>query len=75
MGYEESTTGMFGDLRFKAPEVINGESYNFKADVWSFGIIMFEILTGCLPFDSETFKSVNVSGLDVGEIQEVSIED
>jgi serine/threonine-protein kinase ULK/ATG1 len=24
-----------------APEVLNGEMYNFKADIWSAGVIMF----------------------------------
>lgn len=65
MGYDEYTTGNFGDLRFKAPEIVNSESYTFKADVWSLGIIMFQILTGCLPFDSETFKTISSSALNV----------
>ncbi len=33
-----------------APEILNGEVYNFKADVWSLGTILFELLTGSSPF-------------------------
>lgn len=33
-----------------APEVIHGNYYNHKADVWSLGIIFFEMLTGFTPF-------------------------
>ena len=33
-----------------APEVINGESYNLKADVYSFGLLAYQMLTGKTPF-------------------------
>ena len=29
-----------------APEIINRESYGLKADIWSFGVIMIEIIEG-----------------------------
>jgi len=33
-----------------APEVLNGKRYNHKADVWSLGVIFFEMITGFMPF-------------------------
>jgi serine/threonine protein kinase len=33
-----------------APEVLNGKRYNHKADVWSLGVIFFEMITGFTPF-------------------------
>lgn len=33
-----------------APEVLNGVKYNHKVDVWSLGIVFFELLTGYTPF-------------------------
>ncbi|EGC38713.1 hypothetical protein DICPUDRAFT_148631 [Dictyostelium purpureum] len=34
-----------------SPEIMRGEEYTEKADVYSFGIVLWEILTGQLPFD------------------------
>jgi serine/threonine protein kinase len=33
-----------------APEVINGEENTPSLDFWSFGVIVYEFLTGALPF-------------------------
>jgi serine/threonine protein kinase len=40
----------FGTLAYMAPEIINKESYSHKADIWSFGVSMYEMLTGKHPF-------------------------
>jgi serine/threonine protein kinase len=40
-----------GTKKWMAPEVMRGESYDEKADVYSFGIVLWELLTGCVPFD------------------------
>ena len=33
-----------------APEVLNGEMYNSRADIWSLGIVLFEMVFGYCPF-------------------------
>ncbi len=38
-------------LRWKAPEVLQERRYSTASDVWSFGIVMYEMLTyGCHPY-------------------------
>jgi len=34
-----------------APEVIRNEPYSEKADVWSFGVVVWELLTRRVPFE------------------------
>ena len=40
----------FGSAFYLAPECISGDHYNKKADVYSFGIIMYEIVTKSVPY-------------------------
>ena len=39
-----------------APEVVNRKGHSFSADWWSFGVLMYEMLTGQLPFQGENRK-------------------
>ncbi|RHZ64775.1 hypothetical protein Glove_320g29 [Diversispora epigaea] len=41
---------IFGVLSYIAPEVLSGEKYTKAADVYSFGIIAYEIVTGFAPY-------------------------
>jgi len=47
-----------GTPYFAAPEIIKGEAYTASVDLWSCGVIMYNILSGTLPFDDD--KSAEV---------------
>ena len=40
-----------GTLDYLAPEML-GESYDHRVDIWSLGVLMFELLVGKAPFDA-----------------------
>ena len=42
------------ELLYSAPEVITSGSYSEKSDIWSCGVILFILISGKPPFQSET---------------------
>jgi hypothetical protein len=50
VGHENKVGGKLGTLAYIAPEVIQGKGYNKEIDMWSLGIILYNVLTGKVPF-------------------------
>ncbi len=46
-----------GTLRYMAPEVMLGETYGLSCDVYSFGVLLCQLVTLELPFADQKFKS------------------
>ncbi len=51
-----SKNTMCGTLEYIAPEIIKGKSYNKSVDWFSFGIVLYELITGELPFTLRNAK-------------------
>ena len=44
-----------GTPEYMAPEVVSGRGYNYGADWWGLGVLIYEMATGgCTPFESGT---------------------
>ncbi|XP_013605734.1 PREDICTED: serine/threonine-protein kinase HT1-like [Brassica oleracea var. oleracea] len=50
----EGMTPETGTYRWMAPEMIQHRPYTQKVDVYSFGIVLWELLTGMVPFQNMT---------------------
>lgn len=48
-----STGQVLGSPAHMAPEQIEGKSVDARADVFSLGVLFYECLTGCLPFEGK----------------------
>ncbi|XP_057988493.1 serine/threonine/tyrosine-protein kinase HT1-like isoform X2 [Hevea brasiliensis] len=49
-----SAKGFMGTYRWMAPEMIKEKHHTKKVDVYSFGIVLWELLTALTPFDNMT---------------------
>jgi serine/threonine-protein kinase ULK/ATG1 len=47
---DDFTHTSLGSPLYMAPEIMNGDVYGSKADVWSCGIVLFEMLFGYCPY-------------------------
>jgi len=47
-----------GTADYIAPEVLKGEEHTFRLDFWSLGVIIYEFLTGALPFNDHTPEKI-----------------
>ena len=61
MGSMERVTdsnSVLGTLDYLPPEVLAGSGVDTRADIWSFGVVLFEMLAGKRPFSGESVGQV-----------------
>jgi predicted ATPase len=46
---------LMGTVDYVSPEACEGEQADERSDIWSFGVMLFEMLAGCVPFSGDTF--------------------
>ncbi|HEX2619597.1 MAG TPA: protein kinase, partial [Phototrophicaceae bacterium] len=54
-------SAIVGTVQYLSPEALNSEEIDPRADVWSFGVMLFEMLTGQLPFQGNGFFEIILS--------------
>lgn len=56
-----------GSPEYLAPEIVLGEEYDERVDIWAIGILLFEMLSGTTPFKANTSTEIynNISALKI----------
>jgi calcium-dependent protein kinase len=59
---DEKMKGKIGTTMYMAPEILKNEPYDEKIDIWSAGVVLFNMMTGCEPFaqGNEDFKKYQI---------------
>lgn len=47
---EAAVNTSVGTPYYMAPQIISGQEYSIKCDVWSLGIMLFQLIYGMVPF-------------------------
>jgi CheY-like chemotaxis protein/RIO-like serine/threonine protein kinase len=61
LGRHSSLGVIVGTIQYLAPEVLRGNSADERSDVWSFGVVLYELAAGTLPFGGETAFSAGAA--------------
>jgi serine/threonine protein kinase len=54
---------IIGTAAYMAPEQARGKAVDRRADIWAFGVVVYEMLTGRRPFDGDDFSTTLASVL------------
>ncbi|HHY20546.1 MAG TPA: Stk1 family PASTA domain-containing Ser/Thr kinase, partial [Bacilli bacterium] len=68
------TNSVIGSVHYLSPEQARGGLVNFKSDIYSLGIVLYEMLTGKLPFFGDTAVSIAIKHLqaDIPSVREIN---
>ena len=64
---EESGTAV-GSIHYIAPEQIRGESPDARSDLYSLGVVMYEMLTGQKPYNGDTVGEIAVKHMNTDPV-------
>ncbi len=56
---DKSAIANFGSPAFMSPEQVRGDNLESRSDMFSFGVVLYQLLTGQLPFDAPDSQAVS----------------
>ena len=51
---------LIGTPYYLSPEIINGKPYDSKSDIWSLGVLLYEMMTFKMPFNANSLPMLSV---------------
>jgi serine/threonine protein kinase len=54
----EKCSTFIGSPVYTAPEIISRKRYSYEIDFWSYGIVLYELITGRVPFYGNSVEEI-----------------
>jgi eukaryotic-like serine/threonine-protein kinase len=61
LGEKNKSDAVTGTVYYTAPEILMGGEAGVASDIYSMGIVFYEVLTGMIPFDGNTAEEVAIA--------------